>query len=63
MWFFSFGGAYAQQKASFIDGESHLVLASAHPSPYAARRGFFGNRHFSKANRYLQEHQLDPIQW
>ena len=56
-------GAYAKQKASLIDARKHLVLTSPHPSPYAAERGFFGNRHFSKANAYLQAHHLAPIQW
>lgn len=56
-------GAYAQQKAVLIDSEKHLVLTSAHPSPYSAHRGFFGNKHFSKVNMYLQHHKLAPIQW
>jgi uracil-DNA glycosylase len=56
-------GAYAQQKMSLIDGNKHLILTSPHPSPYAAGRGFFGNRHFSKANAYLQANHLATIQW
>lgn len=56
-------GAYAKQKASLIDGSKHLVLTSPHPSPYSADRGFFGNRHFSQANTYLETHQLAPIDW
>lgn len=56
-------GAYAQRKANLIDQEKHCILTSAHPSPYAAHRGFFGNQHFSKANAYLQNHQLTTVQW
>lgn len=56
-------GAYAQRKGAFIDKNRHLVLQSPHPSPLSAHRGFFGNRHFSTANRYLQEHGIDPIIW
>ncbi len=60
---FMLWGAYAQKKASLIDGTKHLLLKSAHPSPYSAERGFFGNRHFSKANAYLQANNLEPIVW
>ncbi|MBU2913088.1 uracil-DNA glycosylase [Reichenbachiella agariperforans] len=56
-------GAYAQKKGSIIDTSKHLVLESAHPSPFAAHRGFFGNRHFSKTNQYLKEKGLPEIYW
>ena len=56
-------GSYAQKKGVFIDRSRHLVLQSAHPSPLSAYRGFFGNRHFSKANEYLKAHGIEPIQW
>jgi uracil-DNA glycosylase len=56
-------GAYAQKKGAFIDRTRHLVLASAHPSPLSAYNGFFGNKHFSRANAYLVEHGETPIQW
>ncbi len=56
-------GAYAQRKGAIIDTSKHLVLTSAHPSPFAANRGFFGNRHFSKTNAYLEEKGLKPIDW
>ena len=56
-------GAYAKQKASLIDASKHLILTSPHPSPYSADRGFFGNRHFSQANKYLEKYQLKPIVW
>lgn len=56
-------GAYAQRKGEFIDRNRHLVLKSPHPSPLSAHRGFFGNHHFSQANRYLEAHGIEPIQW
>ena len=56
-------GAYAQRKGEFIDSNRHLVLKSVHPSPLSAYRGFFGNRHFSKTNQYLQSRGLDAIDW
>jgi uracil-DNA glycosylase len=56
-------GSYAQQKGRFIDNTRHLVLESVHPSPLSAYRGFFGNRHFSKANDYLISRGITPIQW
>ena len=56
-------GAYAQKKGAFIDRNKHLVLASAHPSPLSAYNGFFGNKHFSRANEYLIAHGQQPIQW
>jgi len=60
---FMLWGSYAQKKASMIDAERHLVLQSAHPSPLSAYRGFFGCKHFSKANGYLQGQGLEPIDW
>lgn len=56
-------GAYAQKKGAFIDRDKHLVLASAHPSPLSAYNGFFGNRHFSRANEYLKAHGIAEIEW
>lgn len=56
-------GNYAQKKEALIDTQKHLTLKSAHPSPYAADRGFFGNHHFSKTNDYLIAHGLTPIVW
>lgn len=55
-------GSYAQKKAAFIDTEKHLVLKAPHPSPLA-RGGFFGNRHFSLTNDYLESKGLAPINW
>lgn len=56
-------GSYAQKKGAFIDRSRHLVLSSAHPSPLSAYQGFFGNKHFSLANAYLEEHGKTPIKW
>ena len=56
-------GAYAQKKGAFIDRNKHLVLASAHPSPLSAYNGFFGNKHFSRANEYLMAHGETPVSW
>ncbi len=56
-------GSYALKKGAVIDRERHLVLSAPHPSPLSAHRGFFGCRHFSSANRYLQERGLEPINW
>jgi len=56
-------GAYAQKKGEIIDRKKHKVLMSAHPSPFSAERGFFGNGHFAKANEYLSEHKLSTIDW
>ncbi len=60
---FMLWGSYAQQKAALIDRSRHLVLESAHPSPFSAHRGFMGCAHFSKANAYLAEHGIKPIEW
>jgi uracil-DNA glycosylase len=56
-------GAYAQKKGEAIDRMRHLVLESVHPSPLSASRGFFGNSHFSKCNRYLEEKGIQSINW
>lgn len=56
-------GAYAQRKGEGVDATRHLVLKSPHPSPLSAHRGFFGNKHFSKANEYLLAHGKKPIEW
>ena len=54
-------GAYAQKKGEIIDRKKHLVLMSAHPSPFSADRGFFGNKHFSKTNEYLRSKGIKEI--
>ncbi|MBO7609912.1 MAG: uracil-DNA glycosylase [Muribaculaceae bacterium] len=56
-------GSYAIRKGAFIDRQRHLVLTSPHPSPLSAHRGFFGNHHFSRANAYLAQHGISPINW
>jgi uracil-DNA glycosylase len=56
-------GKFAQEKKVLIDETKHLVLKSAHPSPLSASNGFFGCRHFSKANEYLASQGIDPIDW
>ena len=57
-------GAYAQRKGQRIDPNKHLILKAAHPSPLAANRGgFFGCKVFSKANNYLKQHGIEPIDW
>jgi len=56
-------GSYAIRKGALIDRSRHLVLTSPHPSPLSAYRGFFGNRHFSKANEYLASNGIEPIKW
>lgn len=61
---FMLWGRYAQEKGRMISHEKHLVLTSKHPSPMAASSGgWFGNRHFSKANDYLRQQGLTPIDW
>ncbi len=63
---FMLWGKNAQEKchrALDLLHERHLVLTAPHPSPFSAHSGFFGCRHFSKANDYLQEHGLAPIEW
>ncbi len=56
-------GAYAQKKGTIIDRAKHLVLESAHPSPFAAYKGFFENKHFSTCNAYLAQQSKDEIIW
>jgi uracil-DNA glycosylase len=56
-------GAYAQKKGEVIDRNKHCVLASPHPSPFSADRGFFGSKPFSKTNEYLRIKGLREIEW
>ena len=60
---FMLWGSYAQKKAAFVDEARHLVLKAPHPSPLSAHSGFFGCRHFSKANAFLESRGLPPIDW
>lgn len=56
-------GSYAQRKASVVDPQRNCILKAVHPSPLSAYRGFFGCRHFSRANEYLQSIGREPIRW
>jgi uracil-DNA glycosylase len=56
-------GAPAGRKAELITNPKHLILKSPHPSPLSAYRGFFGCRHFSKTNEFLEKNGLTPIDW
>lgn len=60
---FMLWGSYAQKKGAKIDRSKHLVLSGPHPSPLSAYRGFFGCKHFSKANDYLESQGKSPINW
>jgi uracil-DNA glycosylase len=56
-------GKYAEAKANLIDQNKHLILLAPHPSPFSAYKGFFGCKHFSKANDYLIKTKQTPIVW
>lgn len=60
---FMLWGSYAQKKGTVVDPSRHLVLTAPHPSPLSVERGFFGCRHFSRANEYLVEHGILPVDW
>lgn len=60
---FMLWGAHAQSKAKLIDATRHLMLKSVHPSPLSAHRGFIGNGHFSRANQFLRQQGMQPIDW
>ncbi len=60
---FMLWGNYARAKKQLIDTQKHLVLEAPHPSPFSAYSGFFGCKHFSKANEYLQQNGIEPIDW
>lgn len=61
---FMLWGSFAQKKGAKIDRKKHLVLESGHPSPMSANQGkWFGNKHFSQANFYLEQHNLKKIYW
>ena len=56
-------GKPAQSKIRMLNNDKHLILTAPHPSPLSAYRGFFGCRHFSRANKFLEERGLSPIDW
>lgn len=60
---FMLWGNFAKSKASLITNPKHLVLMSSHPSPFSVKYGFEGCSHFSKANKFLQENGIEPIDW
>ena len=60
---FMLWGNYAAQKGREIDASKHLVLKSAHPSPLSSHKGFFGNKHFSKCNKFLDTKGIEPVDW
>ena len=60
---FMLWGSYAMKKGAIIDRDRHFVLTAPHPSPLSAHRGFFGCRHFSKANAWLERKGFEPVRW
>lgn len=60
---FMLWGANAKAKAQLITNPAHLVLTAAHPSPLSAYNGFFGCKHFSKANDFLVKNGMTPVNW
>ena len=60
---FMLWGKPAQSKQSMLNNPKHLILKAPHPSPLSAYRGFFGCRHFSRANAFLTENHLQPVDW
>jgi uracil-DNA glycosylase len=60
---FMLWGSYAKNKGKVIDTNKHLILNTVHPSPLSVYRGFFGCKHFSKANEYLVKNGKTAIEW
>jgi uracil-DNA glycosylase len=60
---FMLWGNFAKEKGAHIDARKHLILKAAHPSPFSVEKGFYGCKHFSKANEYLVSHGKLPIDW
>ena len=56
-------GKKAQKKIGIIENSCHLIIKSAHPSPFSADKGFFGSRPFSKTNKFLYSHNIDTVDW
>ncbi len=56
-------GNYAKAKGAHIDRNEHLVIESAHPSPFSAHSGFFGSKPFSRTNKYLRKHEIKEVRW
>ena len=60
---FMLWGRPAGEKEKMLTNTNHLILKAPHPSPLSAYRGFFGCRHFSKANEFLKSHGVEPVDW
>jgi uracil-DNA glycosylase len=60
---FMLWGKFAQEKKVLVDETKHCILKTVHPSPLSAHAGFFGSKHFSKANAYLVSKGIDPVDW
>lgn len=60
---FMLWGNHAKSFLPLLNNSNHLILQSAHPSPFSAYNGFFGCKHFSKCNNFLMEHGFKPIDW
>jgi len=60
---FMLWGAHAKNKGALLDTQKHLVLTAAHPSPFSVHQGFWGCKHFSKANAFLISRNREPIDW
>jgi len=60
---FMFWGANAKKKELLVTNKNHFILKAAHPSPLSAYNGFFGCKHFSKANEFLEKNNTSPIDW
>lgn len=56
-------GNFARAKKSLITNPKHLIIESAHPSPFSARNGFFGSRPFSRTNEFLKKNGIEPVNW
>ena len=56
-------GSYARNKKSLITNKKHLIIESAHPSPFSARNGFFGSKPFSRTNKFLKDNGIKEIDW
>lgn len=56
-------GNFAKEKAKYITNKKHLIITSAHPSPFSARYGFFGSKPFSKTNEFLKQNNIKEINW
>ncbi len=56
-------GSFARSKKVYITNPKHLIIESAHPSPFSARNGFFGSKPFSRTNEFLKKNGLEPIDW